>query len=617
MRRKFLFAGLPATIFFLAAMAVSLFARAGGGGGGGGGGSSGGGGGGSGGGDGEIIIYIIFLLIQSGPPGWITLGVLGVGGFVVYRISQKSRSSVNHMPIAPQKPLAEVPGAQAFLAANAGFDEAAFLAKVQRTFLDIQAAWGALDVAPVRRFMSDGVYRRFTTQLAMMKSLGQRDEITGAVVRQAWIDRVESDGAYDILHVGIRAGMSDKFVCEKMPELNSPGGYEEFTEYWSFLRRRNGKVNDAYTGSNCPNCASPLPLDMGDAGQCPACKAFVSSGQYDWVLSEITQTDDYAADRYRSQRVPGLSNQVGELVAANIDFAVQLLEDKASDAYLQVLRATAERDPKRMRRFTTDAAYAKLEQAIPGQPFLYNRLWLNAVSLVAARSEDNVNRLYFAVRSSFQRVRIAGLAKPETMDGAIVSAEEIVVLARSADAGQNKGSLYSHRCPSCGATAEDSLELKCAYCGEVYNNLKNEWILDAVMPMAEFRAYLDKNRAEFDYALQKSLVELYQVRDYAWNNALLVMAADGEFQEQERRLALALAKKWSIEAGDGKLEHWFELAKTGQLAVRMPDQPARRQQVWKLMQRAAQAAGGVSPEEQKILDTVQSQFLAVPPTPGA
>jgi Zn-finger nucleic acid-binding protein len=556
------------------------------------------------------LFYIFLLLIQAGPAGWISMGIIAVIAYIAWRASQKNKSSINRIQgPSSAKPFAEVSGASDFLSANAGFDEAAFLGKVQKAFLEVQEAWASGNVSAVRRFMTAGVYRRFTTQLALMAELGQHDEISGTEIQQLWIDRVENDGSYDILHVAVRAGMSDRFVCEKMPELNSPGGFEVFTEYWSFLRKRNAKASDVFSNSLCPNCGAALPRDLGDAGQCPSCKAYVDSGEFDWVLSEITQSDDYHADRYRAFRVSGLADRLKDLVGANADFCVQLLEDKASDAYLQLMRAVSERDPARMRRFTSDAAFGKLSNSMPEVPFFYNRLWLNAVNLVAAKTDEAINRLYFAVRRSSQRVRTQGQSRPILLDSAITADEDVIVLSRSADAGRNQGSLYSHRCPSCGAPVSDSLELKCPYCGSVYNNVKNEWIVDDLMSMSEFRELLRKNRDDFDYALQKNLMELYQVRDYAWNNALLIMAADGVFQDEERDLALELAKRWSIDTSGGKLDHWFDLAKTGQLVLRMPDDPGKRRQVYKLMQRSAQSAGSISPEAQRILDTVREKYL--------
>src|SRR6185369_8752179 len=38
---------------------------------------------------------------------------------------------------------------------------------------------------------------------------------------------------------------------------------------------------------NCPNCGTPL--EMNQSANCASCSALLRSGEYDWVLSEITQ----------------------------------------------------------------------------------------------------------------------------------------------------------------------------------------------------------------------------------------------------------------------------------------------------------------------------------------
>ena len=42
----------------------------------------------------------------------------------------------------------------------------------------------------------------------------------------------------------------------------------------------------------CPNCGAPLEINQ--VGECRYCKAAVTSGRFDWVLSRIEQEDDYA-----------------------------------------------------------------------------------------------------------------------------------------------------------------------------------------------------------------------------------------------------------------------------------------------------------------------------------
>lgn len=363
-----------------------------------------------------------------------------------------------------------------FKQSNPDFNEAEFYKKAEKAFIDIQQSWAAKDLGKARRFVSDGVYQRFATQILMMERLKQRDEISDVKVLKTFIADIEVDGAYDILHVGITAGMKDKFISETDSSLNSPGGYEKFTEYWSFIRKRGIVKKDIYASANCPQCSGALPDNMGDSGKCPYCGTIVNSPDYDWVLSEITQSDDFALSGFEYTKADDFDERVAQLAAKNDDFSVQLLEDKASNGYLQIMTASALNEPERMRRFVSDAAFKKITGSFPQQQIVYNRVYLNDVELLAAVQRDNKNILYVGVKCSYQRARLDG-NKATLIDDSLYYTIDILVMERECGKSASKGSLYAHICPSCGAPVSDSLDVKCAYCGVLLNSAKNEWII--------------------------------------------------------------------------------------------------------------------------------------------
>ena len=369
---------------------------------------------------------------------------------------------------------------------NPDFNLIEFFVKVEKAFVEIQEAWGKGNIKSVRRFISDGVYQRFNTQLKMMSLLKQRDIISNISVSEIHLDKCGTDGLYDILHVGILAGMDDQFVCQTMPELNSPGGYEEFIEYWSFIKKRGSSKNDLYSTNECPCCSAPLSQAMGDSGKCPYCDTFVNSGEYDWVLSEITQKDDYVDSEKAFNKAPGLSEKVKKLIEENKDFAVQEIEDKASNGYLQILTAITLKDPAIMRRFVTDNAFAKLSKRIKKATICYNRLYLNAVSLIGIKQDDAKNILFVEVRSTYQRVQLVSEDEALLVDPELTAKQEVIVMKRRIQTQSSKGSLYAHICSTCGAPVKDSLDIKCPYCSTPLNSSKNEWIISDILGMDEY-----------------------------------------------------------------------------------------------------------------------------------
>ncbi|MHB1486179.1 MAG: hypothetical protein ACYCZM_01285 [Acidimicrobiales bacterium] len=64
-----------------------------------------------------------------------------------------------------------------------------------------------------------------------------------------------------------------------------------WSEDWLFQRSSfaTTKADDGTMAKHCPNCGTPLELDL--AGAWNYCKAPVMSGAYDWALARIDQVD--------------------------------------------------------------------------------------------------------------------------------------------------------------------------------------------------------------------------------------------------------------------------------------------------------------------------------------
>ena len=73
---------------------------------------------------------------------------------------------------------------------------------------------------------------------------------------------------------------------------------------------------------HCPNCGAPI--DINQNANCQHCKAFLRSGEYDWVLCEITQECEWQATK--TTNLPGIQ----QTVERDPDFNTQELEDRTS-----------------------------------------------------------------------------------------------------------------------------------------------------------------------------------------------------------------------------------------------------------------------------------------------
>lgn len=575
------------------------------------GGAGGGGFDGGSGDGGEIIIELIFWILWSLPFPFNLIALAILAAFVwMGRNKVRTVSGLNKIPSIARASSQTFTLPADFLKRNPGFDPASLLAKANTAFLTIQDAWMRQDMAPVRRWISDGIWQRFNTQFAMMRLLDQRNEIGNIAVRKVFIDAIEQDGNFDIVHIGIHFTANDDFVSAKFPELDQRGPLE-MLEYWSFIRKAGVAEKDLYHANLCPGCGAELPDDMGEVARCTSCHAVSTRGDYDWILAEITQADDYANQAAKLAKSGALTQRIRSALGADADFSVQLIEDKASNAYLQIMAARATRRPETMRRFVGDALFARLSEEIGQQaPFVFNRLYLNNVTLIDSYQADGKDNLVVAFKRSAQRVDIAG-GRLRLIDQGIHAENEIMILSRDTGAGAAQGSLYAHACPACGGPVGDTLDLKCGYCGELLNSTRREWIVTRLLAAADYRSLSEAQKPAMTTRVAvKQLDPLFAVRDYALNNVMMIIGSDGAITMDELNFAQDLSRKMGYDLK--KLTGLFDLAKNGKLALRLPEDRKSADKVLKLMETAAFADRQITPQELALLEEVRQRIGRMP-----
>ena len=542
------------------------------------------------------VFLVLILLVLIVPNGWVKLAII-VLGYIVLRKIYKKYSEETSYPIFFDKTVKQRENYNRSLNMDSDFNPDEFLDKVRIAFISIQDAWSKKDLSNVRRYISDGIYQRFNTQFRIMELLKERDIISDVSVKSMSISQIERAWDYDIIHVQIEAKIKEQFICETMHSLNALVGiYKEFIEYWTFIRKRGQPKKDIFHTDNCPNCSAQLPKNMADVVQCSYCGSLINSGQFDWILSEITQADDYVFETFRYQKTRDLNDKIRTLIAENKDFSVAQIEDKVSNGYLQILTAISLKEPGIIRRFVTDEVFNKLKTRIVNDWIVYNRLYLNTVVLLGAKQENGKNILMVGVGSSYQRVKLVSENKAEIIDSVMHSQYEVVFISRNIEASASKGSIYAHLCPNCGAPVKDSLDINCSHCGLTLNNPKNEWIISDIKSVREFK----KSTIPFGE-------DLYDVRDYAFNNVMVMIISDGVISSKERLFALELAKKWGYNTDS--IQKLIDMAMNRRLVIRMPQDPKKRQKIYDMMLEASQIDETIAPSEQALLNEIKNNYL--------
>ncbi|MDB5289255.1 MAG: hypothetical protein JWL69_496 [Phycisphaerales bacterium] len=475
--------GLVAVAFLLLAFPEHAFGRAGGGegyhgsGGGGGGGGGHGGGGGGGGGNGGLI-WLLFQLVFRYPVVGIPLLIIVIALFYYYGRNNSSGGGgivYSHAPALDATTKADA--IARVRQHDPNFDEAAFYQRVRLAFGKIQDAWSAQKLGTVRPFISDGVYERFLLQFAEQKSEGWRDQMDAVQVHDVAVAELRSDGLYDELSVRIRASASDYRVslADGKPIAGSaaPG---QFVEIWSFLRRRGTLTQANRAGlieGNCPNCGAPVELNQ--AANCTHCKALLRSGEYDWVLSEITQESEWEGARHALK--PG----VEAMRSSDADFNAVEMEDRASVMFWR--KATADRlgkiDP--LRKVASEPfcqTYGpQLRPAGGGQRSFYGKCAVGSVSLLGVLGDAQGDRAVVEVRWT-GTLMTAVPGQPPKASAGEQTVFSLFVLWRQPGSKTDAGKgISSAHCPSCGAPASGGASNACDFCGCVLNDGAHGWVL--------------------------------------------------------------------------------------------------------------------------------------------
>lgn len=465
----------------LVLLADTVFARVGGGGRYSGGGSSGGGGGG-GGGAGILIYFLIRLCIEQpliGIP--VTIVVL----FFLYKSGTKAngynQSRVIRKGRQKQEQHAHTSAVGTLQQRDPKFNEQEFLNRVRTAFLRLQKAWCNLDMRPTRHFLSDAVFERFALQIQTMKDQGIRDHMEHISILGMDIVQLQSDEVFDTITVRIRARAVDYRVNIKTGQYvdgsKEPG---EFTEFWSFVRRPGVKTLEGkgLIEGNCPNCGDQL--SMNEATQCESCGSLIKSGEYDWVLAEITQASEWQVAE--AVDIPG----VKLIRRSDPGFSVQHIEDRVSVMFWRAMETYRIGKIGPLRKMTTDRFsefFTKnlLKSNEKGERVIPDDVAVGSVETLGVALEQEWDHVLVQVRwSAVKAVVDTKGHRRQGSAGASIYTHVYVIKRKHGVKSDISKALSSAHCANCGAPATESASNACEYCSTVLNSGTHDWVLDGI-----------------------------------------------------------------------------------------------------------------------------------------
>ena len=582
----------------------AAWARAGGGGGFGGGGGGGfggggggfGGGGGSGGGDGifRLLVYLCWHHPLIGYP--VVIGIVGLllyGGVEakehhVTRVIRKGRSrQADRIRVAALESIKEH---------DPAFELSDFLERAEVAFKKIQYAWSAQNLSSVRAFISDGIHERFSMQVGMQQAEGFRNVMEDVAVTECEAVAIFSTGSFDTIHLQISASAKDYNADLKTGKKLTRARDESFTEYWSFYRRPGAKSVQG-TGAiegNCPRCAAPLKIV--DRADCSNCGARVNSGEFDWVLGEITQEQEWLVPG-SEEIIPG----VAALRAEDPGFDVQHIEDRVSVMFWR-LRASEFYDDIKHAEPVLSARYRDvIAQELQGPKF-WAEPAVGKVEILDVQLGDSS-----APDALRVKVRWSAILKERTGSQSVRVLRQktiythVFVLHRIHGVQSTPQAVFtSAGCTGCGAPIDVNSEGACVYCGAILTTGKHDWILDDVQPFTAALAYdgirplgveigSEPDRAQDGFGdAELSLAVLAKV-----------MWIDGELHDQERQTLRKLGAHRNLTSE--QIDQIIQQTSTERANIPTPETSSQAQQHLRQLIHAVLADGQISRPERKML----------------
>jgi uncharacterized Zn finger protein (UPF0148 family)/uncharacterized tellurite resistance protein B-like protein len=494
---------------------------------------------------------------------------------------------------------------------DGAFDVGAFAARATTAFTKIQHAWSRQDLSAVRPFISDGVHERFSLQFAEQQAAGYRNPMDDVRVVDLSLAELNTDGPFDALAVRIAASATDYKVRLADGALVPGSQHDEpFVEVWSFLRRRGATsvAGRGVTGGrgliegHCPNCGAALELNQ--SANCPYCKALLRSGQYDWVLAEITQESEWQPRR--DADIPG----VADLRQRDPDFNVQQLEDMASVAFWR--RAAADRAGRiepLLKVAADEFSTRYAERLSPGPDG--SRAWfgdcaVGAVRTVSVAPAPGVDRAVVEVKWSGTRRTVSPGGATEMADHPTLS-RSAFVFERTAGTRADAGTaLSSAHCPACGAPDTDARSARCNFCGTPLNQRQTRWVLVDVRASTspEGGALLRPTITAATPRAATAAAPPTRADALAWMAKTLF--ADGQVHPDEERALFAAARDRNVPSD--RARQLLAAARAGQLHPREPDNLNEARRWLSDMAEIALADGDVTPAELDLLRSVGARL---------
>ncbi len=170
------------------------------------------------------------------------------------------------------------------------FSKEEFIASSKSLFVKLQQAWTDRDWSVIRVFETNELFEQHKNQLQGYIDNNQINVMDRICVNYAHLFEFRQEGDKDILVVRLNSRMADYIIDATSKQVLKGNKETEYVNTYllTFVRKKGLQTKEGTSKintTNCPNCGAPTQITS--AGECEYCGSVITTGEYNWVLSNL------------------------------------------------------------------------------------------------------------------------------------------------------------------------------------------------------------------------------------------------------------------------------------------------------------------------------------------
>ena len=218
---------------------------------------------------------------------------------IIFIIVKKSKSNLNNETVntggmsngySTEPKISEVQVESKIRAIDPDFSREEFLTWAKDVFVKLQYAWSDRDLDILRCFETPQLFEHHSGQIQRYIKNRQVNKLEKVSINWAKLFEFKQDGSREVLSALLNTKMIDYIVNEQTGKIikGSDTSFEVNTYKLTFVRTAGVKTVPGTTSvntTNCPNCGAPVQITS--SGKCSYCGSVITTGNFNWVLSNM------------------------------------------------------------------------------------------------------------------------------------------------------------------------------------------------------------------------------------------------------------------------------------------------------------------------------------------